>query len=219
MDYVFHWGPVWRALPQLLQGAVVTLEVAVLSMAIGLALAIPLAIGRIEERGLLYRVATVWVEVARNTPALFQLYMAYFGLGAFGLHLSSYTAVVAALSFNNAGYLTEILRGGFKAVPATQMSAGRSLGMGRAQTYGHIIVPQVLRSVYFPITNQMIWSILMSSLGMIVGLKELSGVTQFEQSKTFRTFEFFVAAAVIYYLIAKIVMGGARVLGWRLFRG
>ena len=218
IGYTFHWRTVWKSLPSLLEGARVTLEVAVLSMAMGLALAILLAIARRRGHGFFYRVATAWVEVARNTPALFQIYMAYFGLGSLGIHLSSYAAVLAAITFNNAGYLTEVLRGGFNSVPRTQTTASLSLGMSMAQTYRYILVPQVLRAVYYPITNQMIWAILTTSLGMVVGLKELAGVTQSEQGRTFRTFEFFAVAAVIYYAIAKIVMAGSRLVAWRLFR-
>lgn len=218
VGYTFHWRTVWKSLPSLLEGARITLEIAVLSMAMGLAIAILLAIARLRGHGFFHHVATAWVEIARNTPALFQIYMAYFGLGSLGIHLSSYAAVLAAITFNNAGYLTEVLRGGFNSVPRTQTTAGRSLGMSMAQTYRYILVPQVLRAVYYPITNQMIWAILTTSLGMVVGLKELAGVTQSEQGRTFRTFEFFAVAAVIYYAIAKIVMTGSRLVAWRLFR-
>jgi len=91
--------------------------------------------------------------------------------------------------------------------------------MSFLQTQRYIIIPQVLRVVYYPMTNQFIWVILMSSLGMLAGLRELTGETQFFNSKTFRTFEFFAATAVIYYIIAKLVTLGARFLGWKLFRG
>ncbi len=218
INYTFHWRSVWRAMPNMLEGAQITLEIAVLSMIFGLGIALFLAVARLKEKGFAYRLATTWVEIARNTPALFQIYMAYFGLGAFGIHLSSYVAVLLAITFNNAGYLTEMLRGGFNGIPKTQMAASRSLGMSSFQAYYHIIVPQVLRAVYHPITNQMIWAILTTSLGMVVGLKELAGVTQFEQGRTFRTFEFFIVAGVIYYFIAKLVMLAARLIGWRLLR-
>ena len=216
--YTFHWRTVWKAFPKMLDGAWITFQIAVLSMVFGTAIALFLAVARLRERGVLYRMATAWVEVARNTPALFQIYMAFFGLGAFGIFLSSYTAVLAAITFNNAGYLTEVLRGGFKGIPKTQMSASRSLGMTSFQAYRYIIVPQVLRAVYYPITNQMIWALLTTSLGMVVGLQELAGVTQTEQGRTFRTFEFFIVAGVMYYIMAKLIMLLAHLLGWRLLR-
>jgi polar amino acid transport system permease protein len=145
--------------------------------------------------------------------------MLYFGLGSFGLHVSSWLALLAGITFNNAGYLAENFRGGLKAVPDTQMRAARSLGMSAPQAYRLVIVPQLLRIVFYPLTNQMVWAVLMTSLGVVVGLNnDLTGVTQDYNVKTFRTFEFFALAAVIYYLIAKLIVGVARLLSWRLFR-
>ena len=126
--------------------------------------------------------------------------------------------VLAGLSFNNAGYLAENFRGGFNAVPETQMKAARSLGMNLWQAYTRILVPQVLKIVYYPMTNQFVWAVLMSSLGMLVGFRELSGGTQFFASKTYRIFEYFAAAAIIYYLMVKLILFVSRVLATRLFR-
>ncbi len=162
--------------------------------------------------------AVGWIEIARNTPALLQLFFFGFGLGAFGIHLSPFFIVLCGLSFNNAGYLAENFRGGFQAVPDTQVKAARSLGMTYWQAYLRIVIPQVMRIVYHPMTNQMVWSVLMSSLGMLVGFRELSGETQFLASKTFRIFEYFLVTAVIYYVIVKIILAGSRILSWRLFR-
>jgi len=219
IDYTFHWITVWNVFPEMLSAALVTLEVAVISMIVGLIIAVFLALGKDSNNELFRTPAVVWIEIARNTPALFQIYMAYFGLGAFGIHLSPYIAVLAALIFNNAGYLAETLRGGFAAIPRTQMSASRSLGMTVFQTYRHIILPQVLRIVYHPMTNQMIWSILMTSLGTLVGMLELTGKTDQLQSLSFRTFEFYMVAAVMYFVIAKMVLLGSKLLSRRLFRG
>jgi polar amino acid transport system permease protein len=145
--------------------------------------------------------------------------MLYFGLGALDIHLSSWFALVAGITFNNAGYLAENFRGGLKAIPNTQVRAARSLGLSGFQAYRLIVVPQLLRIVFYPMTNQMVWAILMTSLGVVVGLNDdLTGVTQAYNVLTFRTFEFFAIAAVLYYLIAKGVILLARLLAWRLFR-
>jgi len=99
------------------------------------------------------------------------------------------------------------------------MRAARSLGMSAFQAYRMIIVPQLLRIVYYPLTNQMVWAVLMTSLGVVVGLNnDLTGVTQDFNVRTFRTFEYFALAAVLYYLIAKVIVVVARLLSWRLFR-
>ena len=218
MNYNFHWRPVFKALPDLLDAAFATLEVAAISMIIGILAGLGLSLIRIHMTGPVKWFATAWVELARNTPALLQLFFFGFGLGAFGIHFSPYMIVLVALSFNNAGYLAENFRGGFKAIPDTQIRAARSLGMTAFQAYTRIIIPQVLRIVYHPMTNQMVWAVLMSSLGMLVGFHELSGQTQFFASKTFRIFEYFAVTAVIYYVIVKIILGISRLLARRLFR-
>jgi polar amino acid transport system permease protein len=90
--------------------------------------------------------------------------------------------------------------------------------MTLGQTYARIILPQVMRIVYYPMTNQMVWSVLMSSLGMLVGYHELSGETQFMASKTYRVFEFFLVTAVIYYIIVKLILGGSKLIAMRYFK-
>ena len=217
-DYNFHWRPVLRDPPELIEAGLLTLQIAALAMLLGIVIALGLALIRINMRGPLSWLATTWVELARNTPALFQLFFFGFGLGAFGLHLSPYAIVLAGLTFNCAGYLAENFRGGFQAIPETQMRAARSLGMTATQAYLRIVIPQVLRIVYHPVTNQMVWAVLMSSLGMLVGFRELSGETQFFASRTFRIFEYFAVTAVIYYVIVKIILGASRLLASRLFR-
>ena len=194
------------------------MEVAILAMLVGIVLGLTLAIVRMSGIRSITWFAVSWIELARNTPALLQLFFFGFGLGAFGIHLSPFLIVLCGLSFNNAGYLAETFRGGFNAVPPTQVKAARSLGMTATQTYLRIVIPQVLRVVYHPMTNQMVWSVLMSSLAMLVGYRELAGETQFLASKTYRIFEFFLITAVIYYVIVKLIIGGSRLLSWRLFR-
>ncbi|MGF6254724.1 amino acid ABC transporter permease [Ensifer sp. ZNC0028] len=218
-SYTFHWNQALKALPQMLDGALVTLQVALLSMVIGLALALALTACRLSGNRILGGFATAWIEIARNTPALFQIYMAHFGLGNFGIHLSPYTALLAGIAFNNAGYLAENFRGALKAIPDTQTRAGRSLGMTPVQAFRYIVLPQMLRIAFLPVTNQMVWAILMTSLGVTVGMNtDLAGITQELNARSFRTFEFFAIAAVIYYLIAKAVTLGARLLAARMFR-
>ena len=219
MNYTFHWRPAFRALPEMLAGSLVTLQIAVLSMVIGIAIAVLLAVMTGSRSRWLRGIAATWIEVARNTPALFQIYIAYFGLGQIGIHLDSYLALLAGITFNNAGYLAETFRGGLRAVPQTQVRAARSLGFGPVAAFRLIVLPQLFRAVFHPMTNQMVWAILMTSLGVVVGVStDLTGVTQELNVRTFRTFEYFAIAAVLYYLIAKVVTLGARLIAWRLFR-
>jgi hydroxyproline transport system permease protein len=219
MNYEFHWNIVFQKMPELLQGAFVTLHVSVLSMVLGIVIAVFLAIAKMNNARPFNYVAITWIEIARNTPALFQIYMAYFGLGAFGIHLSPYMAVLSALVFINAGYLAETFRGGFQSIPDAQYNASKSLGMSNFQSYRYIILPQMFRRIYHPMTNQFVWAILMSSLGILVGMNELSGETQRFQSLSFRTLEFFIVTAALYYIITKFVLLSSALISKRLFRG
>jgi polar amino acid transport system permease protein len=219
MNYTFHWHQAFQALPDMLRGALITIEIAVLSMVIGIACGIGLALARNTRFAPARAFATAWIETARNTPALFQIYMIYFGLGSFGIFVDSFPALLVGIAFNNAGYLAESFRGGLRAIPPTQMRAARSLGMSAPQAFRLVVLPQLFRTMFHPMTNQMVWAILMTSLGVVVGLNtDLTGVTQELNVRTFRTFEFFVLAAAIYYLITKTVTLSARLLAARLFR-
>ncbi|WP_336331462.1 amino acid ABC transporter permease [Pseudomonas putida] len=218
-DYSFRWRPVIAAFPDMLNGALITLQTAALAMVLGVLIALVLTVMRRLENRALRGFANTWVSIARNTPALFQVYILYFGLGSVGLHVSSWFALVVGITFNNAGFLAETFRGGLKAVPDTQMRAARSLGMSAFKAYTLVVFPQLLRVVYYPLTNQMVWSVLNTSLGVVVGLSDdLTGITQTMNVQTFRTFEFFAVAAVLYYFIAKAIVLLSRGLSWRLFR-
>lgn len=217
--YTFQWKQAFARLPQMLDGALVTMQIAILSMLIGVALAVVLTMFRLSGNRILSGISKTWVEVARNTPALFQIYMAHFGLGSFGLHLSPFASILLGITFNNAGYLTENFRGALKAIPDTQTRAARSLGLGAGGAFRYVVLPQMLRIAFLPITNQMVWAILMTSLGVTVGMNaDLYGVTQDLNALTFRTFELFALAAVIFYVITKIITLGARLIAARLFR-
>jgi hydroxyproline transport system permease protein len=218
-NYTFQWKQALARLPQMLDGALVTMQIAILSMAIGILLAILLTMFRLSGIRVLSAISKTWVEIARNTPALFQIYMAHFGLGSFGIHLSPFASILLGITFNNAGYLTENFRGALKAIPDTQARAARSLGFGQGGAFRYVVLPQMLRIAFLPMTNQMVWAILMTSLGVTVGMSsDLYGVTQALNALTFRTFELFALAAVIFYLITKTITLGARLIATRLFR-
>jgi len=218
-DYNFRWNQALNSLPQMLEGALVTIEIAVLSMVIGISIAMVLTLFRLSGYRILSAITATWVEVARNTPALFQIYMVHFGLGGFGIHLSPYLSLLIGIAFNNAGYLTENFRGALKAIPETQTRSARSLGMTPLQAFRNVVMPQMLRISFLPMTNQMVWAILMTSLGAVVAMNtDLYGVTSDLNARTFRTFELFAIAAVIFYLITKAVTLSARLIAARLFR-
>ena len=217
MNYHFQWTPVWRAFPDLLPGLIMTVQLTLLSFVLGSLIAFVLAGGKSSSNKSAKAVCVTWIEIARNTPCLFQIYMAYFGLGAIGVDVNSFYAVLGAITFNTAGYLAEVIRGGIDGVDPRQYRAGAALGMNRWQTFSQIILPQLVPLILPGAGNQLIWSLLNTSLGMVVGLQELTGATYTAQSLTFRSFEFFIATAIVYYALAKLVTlalyGAARLYG------
>jgi His/Glu/Gln/Arg/opine family amino acid ABC transporter permease subunit len=218
MNYTFQWGPVWAAWRELTSGVVITLELTFLCSIFGLAFGIILAIAKRSGNWFARAVAVPWIETARNTPSLLQIYIAYFGLGVFGINISAWWAVLLAITFNTAGYLAEILRGGFGGVSVKQRAAALSLGMRSYQVYFYIILPQVLRIVFLPIMNQVVFALLGTSLGMIIGLNDLAGVTATLQSRTFRPFEFYFVTACIYYTLVKAITLVTRWMGRHYLR-
>jgi len=218
LDYTFQWQVVWKRLPDLFEGAILTLELTILSSIIGLLIASILVIWQKSQNIFFRNFTKTWISIARNTPALLQIYIAYFGLGSFGIHLSSYVAVLGAVAFNNAGYMTEILRGGLESISKNQNQAAKGLGFNKFQTYVYVIYPQVLKTVFLPMTNQFIWAMMGTSLGIIIGLQELTGMTTFLQSQTFRPFEFYFIAALIYIVISKSILFGSGFIAKRYLR-
>ena len=219
LEYTFQWRVVWKHWPELVQAGILTLQITILSIILGLLIAAILAALQDSKNPFARGIAATWIALARNTPALLQIYMAYFGLGAFGIHLSPYTAVLGAITFNNAGYLTEILRGGFSSIPTSQKFAAQGLGLSKIQVYVYVVLPQVLQTVFLPIVNQVIWAMLGTSLGMVIGLQELTGMTTFLQSQTFRPFEFYFIAACLYLVIAKLATILAQLVAAYMFKG
>ncbi|MDO5642126.1 MAG: amino acid ABC transporter permease [Paracoccus sp. (in: a-proteobacteria)] len=218
-NYRFQWRQAWARLPEMLDAALVTMQIAVLSMLIGILLAVMLTMFRRSGSRILSGFATTWVEIARNTPALFQIYMAHFGMAGLGIYINPYNSLLFGIAFNNAGYLAENFRGALKAIPETQTRAGRSLGMSDLQAFRLIVLPQMIRIAFPTITNQMVWAVLMTSLGVTVSMaSDLYGVTQAINAVNFRTFELFSMAAVIFYLIVKVIQAGAWLISRRLFR-
>jgi polar amino acid transport system permease protein len=217
LNYHFQWAPVWKAFPDLLPGLIMTLELTLLAFVLGSVIAFVLTWGKSSSNQFAKGICVSWIEIARNTPCLFQIYMAYFGLGALGVDVNSFYAVLGAITFNTAGYLAEVIRGGIEGVDPRQYRAGTALGMNRRQTFVRIILPQLVPLILPGAGNQLIWSLLNTSLGMVVGLQELTGATYTAQSLTFRSFEFFIATAIIYYVLAKLVTlmlyGAARLYG------
>jgi polar amino acid transport system permease protein len=208
MKYVFQFGIVWDHLPQLLNGAWLTIRLSLGAFALGFLIAMLLAFVRTAGPRPLRAAIAAYVEFIRNTPFLVQLFIIYFSLPAIGIRFEAITAALLGMSLNFAGYATEIVRSGIEAVPRSQIEAGYSLGFTRLQIFRNIIVFPALRTVYPALASQFVLLMLGSSIVSAISAEELTAITNTLQSTTFRAFEFYFVATAFYLLMAV----GARLL-------
>lgn len=218
MDYVFHFQSIWQNLDKFLSGTWVTLQLAFLAMGIGIFLGIAGAVARNSEFRILRFISSTAVEVIRNTPLLVQLFLWYFGLGAIGIDISPYWTVVIALGVNNGGYMTEIIRAGIEAIRDQQIKAGISLGMSRWQIFRYIIIVPAVGIVFPAVSNQFVISILMSSLAMIIGVKDLTYQAVYLQAHTFRSIETYIVVIIMYIVLSKIFVIASEFFDRKVFK-
>jgi polar amino acid transport system substrate-binding protein len=165
----------WRMyLPLLLKGAVVTIEISILAMALAIILGLALALARLYGAAPLRWLAVAYIEVMRGTPLLIQLYMIYYGLPNVGIRLNAFVAAVLGLGLNYAAYEAENYRAGIQAIPRGQMEAALSLGMGRWLALRAIVLPQAVRIIIPPVTNDFIALFKDSSLVSVITMVELT---------------------------------------------
>ncbi|RWR48768.1 amino acid ABC transporter permease [Sinirhodobacter ferrireducens] len=136
-----------------------------------------------------------------GTPLLLQLFLIYFGLVQIGIDLPAFVAGVIGLGLHYAVYNSELIQTAILAVDRGQMEAARTLGLSRPQALVRVVVPQAVRAVVPPIGNNMIALLKDSALVSVIGVAELTLAAQLAIGRTYRAFEFYAAAAVLYYVI------------------
>ena len=146
MNYTFQFGVVFRQLPELLPGALLTFQIAFLSFWGGALFGLLLASLKTYGGPLWSRVSGSYVTFFTNTPALIQIYFIFWGLPEIGVVLDAVTSVVIGLTLNTAAYLCEVMRAGFLSVRSTEMEAAETLGFSRWQQIRHVIVPHIASS-------------------------------------------------------------------------
>ena len=156
MNYVFEFNVVWDHLPELFEGALLTIQLSATAMALGLLVAIVCAYGKSAGPRPVRWLVADYVELIRNTPFLVQIFIFYFSLPVIGLRLTANTAALAAMTVNLGAYAAEIVRAGIEAVPHGQVEAARALGLKRLQIFRFIIIFPALKTVYPALASQFI---------------------------------------------------------------
>ncbi|HKX29691.1 MAG TPA: ABC transporter substrate-binding protein/permease, partial [Blastocatellia bacterium] len=189
-------------LPILLtQGAPMTLLISILGMAVAVAFGLALALANLYGPRPVSWLARAYVELFRGTPLLIQLYLIFYGLPNIGIRLSPLVAAVIGLGLNYAAYEAENYRAGIQAIPPGQMEAALSLGMTRAESLRYVIVPQALRLVIPPVTNDFISLFKDSSIVSVITMVELTKVYGQLASTYYDYIGVGILTAAIYFLM------------------
>ena len=206
---------IWETFLRLLGGIPLTLQLAFSSIALGLVVAIALALMMLAAVRPVGWLADSFVFVFRGTPLLVQVFLIYYGLGQFRPELqelglwwffrSPYYCALLALTLNTAAYGAEIVRGGLQSVPAGQIEAARAFGMSGLTLYRRIVAPIALRQALPAYGNEVILMIKATSLASTITLMEVTGLAHKLIAETFRSFEIFFAAGAIYLIINFLV--------------
>ncbi len=196
------------ALPALLTGAVVTLQLTLLSALVGMVGGSLLALARLSASAPIRWFARIYIDFFRGTPLLVQLFMIYFGLPAlmqqaFGIPLrwDRFTAGVVALGFNSAAYIAEIMRAGIESIDLGQSEASQSLGLGSVQTLRYVVFPQALRRMLPPLGNEFITMLKDTSLVAVIGFEELLRQGQLIVARNYQAFQIYLAVAITYLIL------------------
>ena len=218
MDLDF--SPVWSGWPQLLQGALVTVEVTSVSLLLGCVLGLLIGMGRLHpERRFIYSFCTAYLAVIRGTPLLVQLFILFFGLPQFGIMLPAFLCGVLGLGIYSGAYVSEIVRGAIQSIDRGQMEAARSIGLSSRQAMLNVILPQAVVRMIPPLGNEFIALIKNSALVSLLTIHDLMHEGQKIISVSYRSLEVYLAIALMYFVLTGLTTLALRHVEQRLRAG
>ena len=210
MNYVWQWHRVPQYIYKvidgelifgpLIDGLMVTLEIGVYSIVLGLVIGLVTAFLRLSDSYSGRLLATVYLELVRNTPLLIQLFVFYFVLGPI-FEIDRFWVAVLCISFFEGSFAAEIIRGGILSVPKGQVEAGASLGLSRAATYRYITLPQALPIILPPLAGILVNLIKHSAIVSVIAVFDLTTSGLDIISETFMAFEIWITVAAMYLVI------------------
>ena len=193
------------SLPFLLKGTLWTVILSLGGMFFGLLLGFALALMRLYGYWPLRWLSRIYVSFFRGTPLLVQLFMIYYGLPQLGIQLEPLPAALIGFSLNMGAYTSEILRAAIASIERGQWEAAASIGMGKAQTLYRAILPQAARTALPPLGNSFISLVKDTALAATIQVPELFRQAQLITARTFEIFTLYLAAALIYWLLASVL--------------
>lgn len=206
-----------RNLPYLLEAAGYTALVSGIGMIIGLAIGIVICIAKLSGTGILRRLASLYISVFRGVPLLVQILAFFYILPHVGLDLPALTCAVLSVGLCAAAYNAEILRGAIQAIPHGQLEAAYATGMTPPTVWRRILFPQALRISLPSLVNELVLLVKASSLASVIGIAELTRTAQNIAGQTFRYFEIYATAGVLYLALSlSLAMAGRAAEKWLL---
>ncbi len=190
------------------EAALVTVQISVLAILLGLCLGFVAALGSLSVNAALRWPSRAYVSVFRGTPALIQLFLLYFGGPQVGIHLDPMEAGIIGLGINIGAYMCESIRGAIISVDKGQTEAGRCMGLGHFQVMNKIILPQAARMMVRPLGVNSIALIKGSAIVSTISVLELSYTAHRYISSTYKPFEMFFLASIFYIVIVTIFSYG-----------
>ena len=204
--------------PLLWGGISGTIPLALASFALGLVLALGVALMRISRNRVLSGIARFYISVIRGTPLLVQLFVIFYGMPSIGITIDPWPSAVIAFSLNVGGYAAEVIRAAILSVPKGQWEAGYTIGMSNATTLRRIILPQAARVSVPPLSNTFISLVKDTSLASLILVTELFRVSQEIAAFTQDFMLLYLEAALIYWLFCLALSSGQGALERRLDR-
>lgn len=215
----YYWELVLHSIGPLLAGGLLgTIPLSLVSFALGLALAIVVALMRLSTTKLLRGVARAFVSIVRGTPLLVQLFVVFYGLPTIGVTLDPWPSAIIALSLNVGGYASEVVRAAILAVPRGQWEAGYTIGMSNTMTLWRIVLPQAARVSVPPLSNTFISLVKDTSLASVILVTELFRQAQQIAAASSEFLVLYIEAAAVYWLICLVLASGQSVIEKRLDR-
>lgn len=223
----FDYSLILGSLPQIVGGIGLTLQLLVISLAIGTAIGVVMALMRVSDRRLLSLPSFVYSYMLRGTPMLVQLFLIYYGLSQFEAVRNSivwpvlrepYWCAVIALSLNCGAYTAEILRGGIQGVETGLLEAGWALGLSRFQRFINVTAPIAIRLALPAYGNEIISLLKGTALVSLITMSDITGVARTIVSRTFAPYEIFISAAIVYLTLTWAIQTGIAMIERRLGR-
>jgi polar amino acid transport system permease protein len=199
-----EWTGLVKLSRLLLSGALTSIQLFIYTLIFSLPLGLAVALGRMSKNPLIRGPLKFYILVMRGTPLLLQIIFVYFAPSfmmpeGFRLNLDRFVAAVIAFSLNYAAYFAEIYRGGIESISQGQYEAAAVLGFTKSQTFMRIILPQVIKRILPPVSNEVITLVKDTALVQVLGISELFRVAKNESSRIFSTTPIFIAG--LFYLI------------------